>query len=131
MSDALGINPKKQYDSRHVHRDCSEWSLRIVKSSPPKNVTSKQSIEFLSLFLCISTHLGAVSDAFRVVASMPHVNSENFSPLIEIITYFCLAASAFAVSARFVTKYFVIHVISLDDYFVVLSLVCSRTHRVI
>lgn len=51
------------------------------------------------------------------------IGSDNLSPLIDIVTWLSLVASALTVCFRFLIKYFVIRKLDLDDGVITCSLV--------
>jgi hypothetical protein len=51
------------------------------------------------------------------------ITQNNLSPLVAIVTWFCLVISALTVSVRFMIKLWVIRKFNLDDVFIALSLV--------
>ena len=55
------------------------------------------------------------------------VSKDNTTPLIEIVTWFCLVVSILTVISRLGTKHYVLHRFNLDDYSIFISLVYLQT----
>ena len=79
-------------------------------------------LDLSSVSFACQCHLACGSGA------MPHVTDEDFTPLIQVVAWFTLAAILFSFVARAITKAAAIRAINLDDYLVTCSTVSDQRH---
>ena len=62
-----------------------------------------------------------------ILMGRARITSDNLTPLIQIITWFCLIISVICFLARGATKSVLVHKFNLDDVLIILSIVCLHS----